>query len=395
MSFARHAAPPPGEWINDPNGLIFAGGQWRLFVQHSAASPAFKSIGWARLSSLDLLQWTWDGPVIVPNHLGQAYSGSIVAEENELAAYLTRHDGNLQRQVRLASSDHGLTWREGPTLGPKGRNVRDPFVFFCQATKDWRMLLAEPCDWTDWPNEPGSRLSVWRKAVDAWKFVAHIGPWMPSGVMWEVPVLVDFGDTQALILSIVDRRSGSADCAVRTWLGCFDGASFKPTSPTEGLLLDHGPDFYAAILATGGAPERTLVGWASSWATARILPWPGGIHGGPITLPRLLSFDEQSGRLRIIPAPDIAPTKSWVWNGADVFTLDIGGTDCALSLCLRSTGIAVNRVGGLGMLDWERREGVVITGPQEIDLYEDAGLVELFIRPAGLCVTAFLPGARL
>ena len=274
MNFTRHAAPPPGEWINDPNGLIFRDGQWRLFVQHSAAAPDYKSIGWARLSSPNLLHWTWDGPVILPNQLGQPYSGSIVSEGDELAAYLTRHDDKLQRQVRLASRDHGLTWREGPPFGPEGRNVRDPFVFYCIATGDWRMLVAEPCDWADWPSNPPSRLAVWREEDNAWRFVAHIGPWMPSGVMWEVPVLVDFGATQALILSIVDRRSDPPECAVRYWLGRFDGEAFAATSPSEGLLLDHGPDFYAAIVAANEAPDRTLVAWASSWATARAMPWP-------------------------------------------------------------------------------------------------------------------------
>ena len=277
MSFARHAAPPPGEWINDPNGLIFRDAQWRLFVQHSADAPDFKSIGWARLSSPDLLNWTWDGDVIAPNARGEAYSGSLVVEAGELAAYLTRHDGALQRQVRLASGDNGRSWREGPTLGPEGRNVRDPFVFFCQATDDWRMLVAEPCDWTDWPVEPPSRLSVWRKAGHAWVFVSHIGPWMQPGAMWEVPALVDFGDCQALLVSVIDRSKGFDDCAVRYWLGRFDGASFQASTPQEGLRLDHGPDFYAAIVAVAEPADRRdhiLVAWASNWATARAMPWP-------------------------------------------------------------------------------------------------------------------------
>ena len=393
MSFARHAAPPPGEWINDPNGLIFAGGQWRLFVQHSAAAPDYQAIGWARLSSHDLLHWTWDGPVIPPNDLGQAYSGSIVTEGNEIAAYLTRHDGTLQRQVRLASDDHGLTWREGPPLGPEGRNVRDPFVFFCRATNDWRMLVAEPCDWTDWAGEPPSRLAIWRRADDAWTFVAHIGPWMASGILWEVPVLVDFGNMQALILSTVDRRSGGADCAACYWLGHFDGADFAPTSPREGLLVDHGPDFYAAIVDAGTTPAPTLIAWASSWATARTMPWPGKVHGGPISLPRHLSIAPEAGRLRQTPAAEFAPSKSWTWDGTVPSVIEVGGTDCTLTVRLNPTGIAVERTGS--GLDWQRSETLAIADPQTIDLYEDSGLIELFIRPAGLTVTAFVPGARL
>ena len=397
MSFARHAAPPRGEWINDPNGLIFRDGQWRLFVQHSAAAPDYGSIGWARLSSPDLLVWTWDDQVIPPNALGQAYSGSLAVEAGELAAYLTRHDGSLQRQVRLASSDNGRTWREGPTLGPQGRNVRDPFVFFCRATEDWRMLVAEPCDWTEWPNAPPSRLSVWRKADQAWVFVSHIGPWMAPGVMWEVPVLVDFGERHALILSIVDRSQGGADCAVRYWLGQFDGASFEPSSPEEGLLLDHGPDFYAAIIAVAEPADRrehTLVAWASNWATARAMPWPD-MQGGPITLPRRLTLDAGAGRLAQSPAPGLQPERSWTWDAQDLLTIEIRGDDCVLILQLDAGGIGVARRGGSGLLEWERRDRVAIAGRQTIDLYLDAGLIELFVGPAGLTVTAFVPGAKI
>ena len=396
MSFARHAAPPPGDWINDPNGLIFAGGQWRLFVQHSDAAPDYKAIGWARFSSADLLHWAWDGPVIPPNDLGQAYSGSIVEEEGGLAAYLTRHDGGVQRQSRLTSCDDGLTWREGPPLGPEGRNVRDPFVFFCQATGDWRMLVAEPCDWTDWGSDPPSRLAVWRNDGRSWMFVAHIGPWMPPGVMWEVPLLIDFGETQALVLSIVDRRSGTADCAVRYWLGHFDGQSFVPDSPPGGLLLDQGPDFYAAMVGTGDAFGPILIAWASAWGTARAMPWPGGVRGGPITFPRHLRLNSQSKRLTQEPAVEIAPSFKKAWDGRKGLRIELrGDRDCTLTVKLDTTGVAVTRQGLDGLLDWNRRETLTLTGPQIIECYEDAGLIELFVRPAGLTITAFLPGAIL
>ena len=397
MSFARHAAPPPGEWINDPNGLIFRDGQWRLFVQHSAAAPDYKSIGWARLSSPDLLNWTWDGQVIAPNEQGQAYSGSLAVEDGELSAYFTRYDGNLQRQVRLASRDDGRSWREGPTLGPEGRNVRDPFVFFCRATNDWRMLVAEPCDWTDWSNEPPSRLSVWCKVGEAWIFVSYIGPWMAPGVMWEVPVLVDFGERQALLVSVVDRSQGRVDCAVRYWTGHFDGTSFEASSPADGMLLDHGPDFYAAIVAMAEPADRNehlLIAWASCWATARTMPWPG-IHGGPITLPRRLSLDPKTGRLAQLSAPALKPDRSWAWDAQEHMAIEVKGEDCRLTVELDDAGIAVVRRGRSQLLDWERRDRVAVTGRQTIDLYLDAGLIELFISPAGLTVTAFLPGACL
>lgn len=399
MSFAFHAAPPAGEWFNDPNGLVFADGAWRMFVQHSAAAPDFGKVGWARLSSTDLLRWDWGGTVIAPDALGQAYSGSIVAQEGSLTAYLTRHDDTLRRQlqVKLTSHDAGASWRQGAPFGPAGRNARDPFVFFCAATGDWRMLIAEPCDWTGWADEAPSTLSVWRLDDKEWRFVSRIAGWFEQGVACEVPVLVDFGSCQALILSTVDRRNGGSDCAVRYWLGRFDGDSFEIHSAAEGRLVDHGPDFYAAIVntipSTNG--DRMLVAWASSWATARVMPWPGGIHGGPISLPRILSFDAATRRLVQQPIAGIDPAATYQWDGQTPMTISIAGEGTDLTLTLDPRMLTVRRHGLSGMLDWERQdENAFADGAaQTIRIFADAGLIEVFIEPEGLTVTAFVPGA--
>ena len=427
MSFAFHAAPPPGEWCNDPNGLAFAHGAWRLFVQHSVAAPDFGEIGWARLSSADLLHWNWDGPVIPSDNLGQAYSGSVVAGDETLSAYLTRHDGAIQRQVSLTSEDAGASWRQGEPLGPEGRNVRDPFVFYCAATGDWRMLVAEPCDWNEWASEAPSTLGVWRLERDSWRFVARIGPWMEPGVMWEMPRLVDFGSHQALIVSTVDRRHGRAACAVRYWLGQFDGANFSVATAGDGLLLDHGPDFYAAIVdspapasptsasltsvsptsasptsasPTTASEARMLVAWASNWDTARSMAWPGGGCGGPMTLPRLLSLDRASGRLMQRPVAGIEPAGVFSWDGQAPKVVTLVGEDAELSLAFDRRGLHVRRRGlrGLGgLLDWERSAADAFADEQAqtIGIFNDAGLIEVFVAPAGLTVTAFVPGARL
>ena len=84
--------------MNDPNGLVFADGRYRVFVQYSRSSPEYKAIGWARLSSDDLLSWTWDGSVIPPDVSGLAYSGSIAQVDGTLVAHLTRHQPDAEQQ---------------------------------------------------------------------------------------------------------------------------------------------------------------------------------------------------------------------------------------------------------------------------------------------------------
>jgi sucrose-6-phosphate hydrolase SacC (GH32 family) len=109
---AFHAAAPAGEWLNDPNGLIYSGGAYRLFAQHRNDGPAFTRTGWARLSSPDLLHWQFDGVAIPPAGEDWMYSGCVVEEGGELQAVHTMHAAGLEQQVRRWSGDSGASWSE-------------------------------------------------------------------------------------------------------------------------------------------------------------------------------------------------------------------------------------------------------------------------------------------
>ena len=186
---------------------------------------------------------------------------------------------------------------------------------------------------------------------------------------------------------------------MRYWLGQFDGADFSVATAKEGLLLDHGPDFYAGIVdsPTPASEVRRLVAWASNWETARSMPWPGGIHGGPMTLPRLLSFDPASRRLVQRPGAGIAPTAVCSWDGAAARVVTIAGKDAQLVLALDRRGLHVRRNGLDGLLDWEHSNPGAFADDQAqtISIFNDAGLIEVFIAPIGLTVTAFVPGAQV
>ena len=398
MSFAFHAAPPPGEWINDPNGLIYTGGRYRLFAQHSAEGPDFKRIGWARWSSDDLLHWDWDGCVIAPDATGLAYSGSVTADGDALTAFLTRHAPPVQRQYRLDSGDHGGTWRQDEAaLGPEGRNVRDPFVFECAASGDRRMLVAAPCDWTDWADQPPSQLEIWAERLERWERVGTIGPWSAPGVMWEVPVLLDFGEAQVLVVSTIDRRDGGAECSVRYWVGRFDGVRFATDDPVDGLRLDHGPDFYATCFnTTVGWPnhERVMLGWASSWATARTMRWPDDIHGGPISMPRIVTL--ANGRLRQAPLPSaMANVSTRRWSPGSAIRLAFDGASAGMTVHIDEDGaLRAERSGSKAELSWSKKQARFLSRPTDIAVFVDSGLCELFFLAEEKAMTAYVPGAR-
>lgn len=391
MSFAFHCAGPPGEWINDPNGLFFADGRYRLLMQHSPA-PEPGPVGWGAASSDDLVRWRWDGVAIPPDAHDHAYSGCVVGDD----VYLTRHDPATRRQTqhrRGLASD-----ADSPAIGPAGRNRRDPFVFWNRATEDWRMLVAAPCDWTDWRDDPPSTVELWRSTDRTdWSRVGRIGPWSPMGVMWEMPVLFEQNGQCALILSIVDRRRDLAECGVRYWTGRF-GEIFlpDPECPAEGRPLDLGPDFYAAILSSDHEwplPERLLIAWASNWQFARLTPWSGDVRGGPLTLPRAISMTD--GRLRQRPAALVEHLACWGATAKPAFRLHLARGDCHLVVTVDQDGAARVERSGCGQIDWSRAYPPGTLAPNDaraLTLFVDADLCELFIAPDGVAVTAALAG---
>ena len=398
QGFAFHAAPRPGEWFNDPNGLVYFDGRYRLYMQHSAAAPGFKDIGWGAASSVDLLSWRWDGIAIPFENNVSAYSGSVPLTA-PFEAFLTRNERqgstNTQTQWRATSSDGTLLTFDEEALGPAGRNVRDPFVFQCAATRDWRMLLAEPCDWHDWRTQRPSILSVWASPDrSSWRRAGTIGPFDPAGVMWEVPVLLDFGATQVLVLSIVDRRDDRMQSSVRYIAGRFDGTAFVAAS-AQGHV-DYGPDFYAACPNTvDGWPtsDRVLVGWASSWATARTISWPDRINGGPISLPRVVRWHDD--RLHFAPIAAARAHAAWqaTWQPGAVLNLIVEGETAAMTLTIGHDGrIEAGRSAIHAALAWRAQGLPNMARASDITVFVDAGLVEVFIEQPGIAMTVFVPG---
>jgi sucrose-6-phosphate hydrolase SacC (GH32 family) len=401
---AFHAAPPDGTWINDPNGLVHAGGQWRLFAQHRADAPDFRATGWARFSSPDLLRWTFDGAAMPPDGTRWNYSGCVLSVPGSLEAVHTLHDQGEERQVRRTSTDDGATWSEAldlSSLGAPARNRRDPFLFAHGGA--WYALLAEPCDWTGWEGAPPSRLCLYRSADRrSFELVGRIGPWSPAGVMWEVPLLLFVGGRAVLVVSVVDRRGGGAATGVRAWTGRFTETGFERDlgAEPEGTPVDFGPDFYAMMTAAG-TDAPLAVGWLSGWGTARRMPWPG-FGGGPISLPREPVL--VGGRLGLrapqqlvqkfsnpVPGPVPGGMACAVIPGHADFTLDVQGESASLKVAADpgAGSLAVQRRGA-AELDWSGEHALAFAAAAQrtLRLFVDGPVVELFLDEDAVAVSA-------
>jgi fructan beta-fructosidase len=384
VSYRFHASAPPGEWINDPNALFFRDGRYQLLVQHAADVPDFRHIGWGRLTSPDLMDWRWEGVTLPPDAEVSRYSGSLAGD----CLFFTDHDRariwQRQRQAALAPDASSAEPIPGG-FGPEGRNVRDPFVWW--TAQGWRMLVALPCDWTDWRTDPRSTLQLWASPdLEQWEQIAAIGPWSPAGVLWEVPAVIDFGERQALILSLVDRRGDETRCEVRYWVGRFDADGFTrdPSAPEEGLLLDHGPDLYAAIPNVPEdwpLPDRVVIGWASSWRTARSWAAPDARGGGPIAMPRRVSLVGD----RLLFSPAIARRPDWTGP----LPLTIANDEARLLITAEQDCLTVKR-DGPELWGYHRTANAPIAPDAHAQCYVDGPLFEVFW--SGLTITALLPG---
>ena len=110
---------PAKNWINDPNGLVYADGVYHMFYQYNPYGNRWGNMHWAHSSSKDLVNWTNHSVVIEPDSLGTIFSGSAVVDkyndagfgENAVIAFYTSEKhGVPQVQSMAYSTDNGNTF---------------------------------------------------------------------------------------------------------------------------------------------------------------------------------------------------------------------------------------------------------------------------------------------
>ncbi len=287
-------------WASDPNGLYFYQGRWQLHYQYQWPRQ------WGYANSRDLIHWE-PGPVaLVPDALGDCWSGCAVLDPENSSGlfpnarggpvlfYTAQNAGNGQRIALAYRTESGGTWHRyagNPVLRGPTKDFRDPSVFWHAATGRWVMVLSEGTHLTLFtsPNlrvwTEASRLDVEREARDA--AVECPG-------LFEIPVEGTAVTRWVLAYSNVSQRIFATPpefgvCAQRYIVGTFDGRVFRPSQPPQ--PLGAGPDDYASVVwprEEAGARRRIMIGWMSHWGYAKdrpTAPWQGCL-----TIPRELTL---------------------------------------------------------------------------------------------------------
>lgn len=137
-----HFTPARG-WMNDPNGLVYANGQYHLFFQHNPAGVQWNNMHWGHAVSTDLFHWEERDVALFSDELGTVFSGGgWIDKDNRAglgegamllyytsAAGFTPHSQGKRFTQSLAYSMDGVSFTHysgNPIIGHIADENRDP-----------------------------------------------------------------------------------------------------------------------------------------------------------------------------------------------------------------------------------------------------------------------------
>ena len=300
--------------MNDPNGLVYADGEYHLFFQSHPHDVVWGPMHWGHAVSADLLSWQHRPVSLWPDERGTIFSGSAVVDaegtggfgRRALVAVFTYHDDTTtvanESQAIAWSHDRGLTFSKfahNPVIAAVAEqpHTRDPKVFWYSngETAHWVMALA-------------AAQEVWiftSSNLRSWERTDVVGGFDITDELLECPDLFELKDEAgtsqwALIASVTDGPPTPGGGVV-VWFGQFDGSRFTPDSDVR--RVDHGAAFYAAQ-SWNDVPDgrRIWIGWMANWANQSCVT-TGAEWCGQMSLPRQLTLRSRDGDPYLVQQP--------------------------------------------------------------------------------------------
>jgi levanase/fructan beta-fructosidase len=296
---------PKTEWMNDINALIYLDGKYHMIYQWG---EEIRHGGYA--TSPDLLHWTDEGVALIPQKSflpedavrnvsgGEVWSGSGVVVAGETARKITGsakeamvaiYTGTQVGTCLAWSNDGGASWHNYPNNpvanATDGTYPRDPCVIWHEPTSKWVLAIFE--NGTSFYSSPD---------LIEWEYMSNIRFGHECPDLFELPLDGDQKKTKWIL----------QDANGTYLVGQFDGKQFTPEQ--EELIMDVGPDFYAAqTFFRPNFPNDKIIQIA--WHDK----WNGGIGEEPwqrnATFPVKVDLVTSNGKIRIARTPIKAISK--------------------------------------------------------------------------------------
>ena len=307
---------PARNFMNDPNGLAFFGGEYHLFYQHNPEGDRWGHMSWGHAVSRDLLHWRHLDVALREENGIMIFSGSALVDREDasglcggrpcLVAVYTGFTPERQTQNIAWSRDRGRTFTKyagNPVLDFGLKDFRDPKVFWHAETKRFVMLAVLP--------DQHKVRFFGSRDLKRWETLSDFGPAGATGGVWECPDLFPLpaegepGVTRYVLDVDLNPGGVAGGSGGQYFVGTFDGARFTNDNPaTTTLWADYGKDFYASLSFSDLPPEdgrRIWMGWMGNWLYANeepTSPWRG-----LQSVPRALALRRLPEGLRLVQSP--------------------------------------------------------------------------------------------
>ena len=307
---------PAKNWMNDPNGPIFFGGNYHMFFQYNPLAATWGDMSWNHAMSKDMVHWQLQAVAMTPTPGGYdsygVFSGSALAVGKRVyqvytgtkqgpkeLATIAGDANNVQESQCLAWSDDPrlIRWTKAdapiipmPPAGMKVMGFRDPSAW---KQGDWYYMTVGAGE-----AKVGGCVLLYRsKAIDrGWEYLHKLtsGEWTgkptqnpcDDGEMWECPDFFSLDGKHVLIYSTMGK--------VYWQSGALDEKAMVFHPEKTGLLdLD---SFYAPKTQLDAQGRRILWGWIQERRNEDAMRAAG--WSGVMSLPRVLTLDAD-GTLRM------------------------------------------------------------------------------------------------
>ena len=236
-------------WLNDPNGLVYHQGKYRMFYQYNPAACTWENMHWGYAVSEDLMHWEEKDIALYPDQDGTMFSGSAIIDKDNVTGLKTNENdvillfytaaGSTSEtakdkpftQCLAYSTDGGETfvkYEKNPLIEQLAPGNRDPKVTYHEESKQYVMAF--------YLEDSEYALYVSENLLD-WKEIQRIR--IPGEIECPdfFPLAVD-GDSNNQKWVLI----GASD---KYLIGDFDGKEFVQ-SVEKPMQLNYGNASYAA-----------------------------------------------------------------------------------------------------------------------------------------------------